>query len=136
MTLLGFVKAECANYKHGQCIWGECSVASGCRCNVSRDVLFGGDPSVAGPDYFSACVVPLAKDFPEYSDAAIEYARICGHRQRAVNQTRLCGCGEFLAKRSRFCPKCAKTKRLEAWRKSKAVLPQLTPKTDLQPLIV
>jgi hypothetical protein len=44
VTLLEFVKRECANWRRGTCLFGACSVAAGECCRVSRAVLTGGDP--------------------------------------------------------------------------------------------
>ena len=133
MTLIEFVKRECANWKHGRCLFGPCSVAEGKRCCVSRAVLTGGDPHAADTDYFGACVAPLAKDRPEYADAADEYARLCGGKAK-THAKRLCECGAVLAKRLRRCPKCQEKVRKSAWRAQRAKPLQLTPFSPLQPV--
>jgi hypothetical protein len=117
VTLLEFVKRECANWKRGTCLFGACSVAAGKRCCVSRAVLLGGDPRTPGLDYFSACVAPLAEKYPQYADAADEYAGICGAK---VVARRWCGCGEPLARGKQCCEKCRRKRATDAQRKWRA----------------
>ena len=108
MTLLQFVKYECANWKNGTCLFGSCLVAAGERCGVSRAVLTGGSPRTPGLDYFRACVAPLAQTRPEYADAADEYARICGAKAQT---RRSCECGAVVAKRVVVCARCKAARR-------------------------
>ena len=105
-TLNQFVRNECANFKNGACIWGTCEVLSGKRCRVSKAVLLGGDPKTPDDDYFNTCVAPMVKNFPQYTDAAVEYARICGHGVKALKEVRLCECGAPRDRRMRLCAKC------------------------------
>jgi hypothetical protein len=133
MTLIEFVKRECANWKHGRCLFGPCSVAEGKRCCVSRAVLTGGDPHTPDTDYFGACVAPLAKDRPEYADAADEYARLCGGKAK-THAKRFCECGAPLPRRARYCKSCSRKRCLAAKRATWAKTRQLTPFSPLQPV--
>ena len=105
-TLNQFVRNECANFKNGSCIWPPCTVVQGKRCHVSKAILAPGQVTDASQDYFNACVAPMVKNFPQYTDAAVEYARICGHGVKALKEVRLCECGAPRDRRMRLCAKC------------------------------
>ena len=112
-TLNQFVRNECANFKNGSCIWPPCTVVQGKRCHVSKAILAPGQVTDASQDYFAGCVEPMAKSFPEYTDAAIEYARICGRGVKAESKVRQCECGQPLAKSKQFCGTCAQKRHKE-----------------------
>ena len=131
MTILQFVRDECANYKYGKCLFGACSVAAGERCCVSHTVLMGGDPHAGDKPYFEVCVLPLAKTMPKYADAARQYTDQANIRSTKVAELNFCGCGQPMEKRARFCEKCARNRRLESYRKQKAHGLQLSEKTPL-----
>jgi hypothetical protein len=119
------VRFECANIKQGRCLFaGECPVLSGRRCTVSHKVLAGESPTADDSDYFSVCVLPLAKSHPEYAEAAAEYARICG--TTAALKNRPCDCGEPLAHRERCCRTCRRKRATATQRKWRSQCRELT----------
>jgi hypothetical protein len=129
VSLLEFVKRECANWKNGRCLFGECSVAAGKRCCVSRACLCTGQQYPPNDDYFRACVLPLAATKPEYQRAANKYAANCDLKPM---EQRFCECGQPLAARARMCAKCKAVKRRTTVREAvrlrrKAACKQLTP---------
>ena len=115
-NLVSMVRSECANFKGSTCLFGKCSVLNDKRCCVSRAVLLGGNPHAIDSDYFGACVAPMARNFPQYADAAVDYARICGRGKSAAAGVRRCECGEPMEKNKQHCAVCRLKRRREAIR--------------------
>lgn len=131
-TLTDFVAKECGNYCRGTCHWGACTVlADKDICRVSWQTLLGGGSETTGDDYFQRCVLPLAKQKPEYTDAAYEYESRLGLRKPGTPTTRKCECGEVVAKGCRLCQACAKKRRKEAWRARRLKALQKSPNPPL-----
>ena len=101
MTPAEMVRAECANWVSGACIWrGDCLVADGHRCS-----------------YFEKNVLPLGTktDLADYASLAqARKAYLTTHLPDAPHETkgtRYCQCGELLPKRRRLCDNCRREKR-------------------------
>jgi hypothetical protein len=140
VTLLEFVKRECANWQRGDCLFGECSVAAGKRCRVpacakrsaagrSRAVLTGGDPRA--PDLPAPRLRQAGLPAPsgarqagrDYFGACVaplaktrtEYLAAADEYARICGTKavarRLCECGALLPARVRMCAKCITAKR-------------------------
>ena len=103
------VKSECANYDHhyGGCLFDDnCAVLQGRPC-----------------DYFEAAV--LGKPSYPYRNSNYDWQRVFDQyglinprfAARAV-QNRRCQCGAILEPRRRYCPRCARQKRLQLKRAS------------------
>jgi len=131
-TLLAMVKGECANYKHGGCMFaadGYCPVTNGKRCSVPSRVVHGGPAAPDGTDYFETCALPLHKVRQEYHDAAQEYMRILRKKPEVA---RTCECGEVLPKRARLCERCRKIAARLATRKYRARVSELSRNSSMQ----
>ena len=104
ISLISFLKAECANYYESSCLLSHCcEVLEGRRCDYF-------ERSVMGPlDY--------KHRLPGY-----DYSKIFGQYALKTNtvavkvKTRLCGCGNPLGYRQRLCDDCTEKNR----RKSKS----------------
>ena len=116
---LQMAKAECANFcKDGSCL------------GIPTECLTSDRPTVAAPldrcklaepgkrcAYFERAVIPLANYFPEkYARAVETYTAGRAKNALAIKAARLCGCGNPLPKRRRFCERCRSRKRRESIR--------------------
>ena len=106
-ALKGFIKDECANYdKHYQsCIWDRpCMVLSSARCGYfEKVVLCPAGYKFRLPDY-------------DYQKLSAQYTEQTRTQAESVNQ-RLCGCGNPLRHRQRFCDDCTQKRRKDTNRK-------------------
>ncbi len=123
-TVAMLVREQCANFKDNGCICkngNRCPVIDGGRCDMPRSVLVMEPKNESDDelDYFSACLAPMVKNFPEYTDAVINYQRSHNFGKATTVKKRTCGCGNVLGKRQRFCDDCIKKNRKATWRDQK-----------------
>lgn len=115
MTVAQFVRAECANSRHGKCLFApKCTACAGERCCVAAET-WQHDKAHVYTDYFSKCVAPLALSMPEYAEAANKYAEQCG--ESPVAAERACACGQPMSKGKQCCDLCRKKRHARSKRK-------------------
>lgn len=108
MTLMSFVKDECANFgKHYQLCADDkpCRVLAGERCGYfERRVLGPPNYKYKLPDY-------------DYQKLFAQYAEQTKAENQIVEQ-RLCGCGNPLKLRQRYCETCRRNRRQKTKREN------------------
>lgn len=112
--LIRFLKGDhdnnvpgCANYDHryGGCLLGsECKVEAGKRCR-----------------YFEKAVLPAAVGLgigAMVNDAYASKVGLTSFCSKSVKDVRRCSCGDVLKPRQRYCDKCSRERRRQAYRES------------------
>jgi|TARA_B100000315_G_scaffold99575_1_gene91618 hypothetical protein len=110
-TLTSLIEKECANYTGGGCIgvnFRNQMFNSTGICTVIKNKK----PC----DFFRDCALPLAKHEDNFSKIINDY----GKNDKPVKpiKIRLCGCGNTLKKRERFCDKCRISRRKKTYKKN------------------
>ncbi len=121
-TLTSFIRAECASFTGNGCIGFTIKRELDKRGNIElKNKMFNNSGKCLIIEnkkpckYFKKSVLPLAELQGIYSKILLEYTNIDESIVKNIH-TRFCECGEELKPRERFCDKCKKKRRTEAYR--------------------